>query len=343
MDMTGLKALAPLDIRSRRSIRFDGKGFELTKEDLGERDLLIVQKLYEALQTFLQRFCGETFSEEELKSFLDGISEDTFYKEITSLGLETYDQKTITPMMRQAFHDLRGGALTAFLGYASLLSSVPPKQSTIAEIIRKMETIAKDHTKMMRSILPFLDPVQWEYDEEERLHPVEGFVTKWQNLSVRIGEQEIGVRVKLNASGFLTSRCLETSAVDRILYNYINNAARFSAEDEIELAVFFANPESLRFVVRNEITTTQKEWLRENIPLDKNERLSPLFEGGYTRGGNGVGLSGCAAIVSDSFGVIVKNALAEGVLGACVDEDSFYAWFHWPACRKEDVEEVCVC
>ncbi|MBN9122327.1 MAG: ATP-binding protein, partial [Planctomycetes bacterium] len=59
--------------------------------------------------------------------------------------------------------------------------------------------------------------------------------------------------------------------------------------------------------------------------------LVRLYEGGVTRGGNGVGLASCADFVAAAFGVTASEAVAEGYLGARVDGNEYHAWFHWPA------------
>jgi signal transduction histidine kinase len=93
--------------------------------------------------------------------------------------------------------------------------------------------------------------------------------------------------------------------VDRILYNYINNAIRFSAKEYVRLTVIPIDNSLTRWVVAQELTDRQKAWLQETLGND----LSRLFQGGYTQGGQGIGLSSCSDLVAASFGVSPREAI----------------------------------
>ena len=251
------------------------------------------------------------------------------------MGIATYAYRPPDNTMRKAIHDIRGGGLTALTGYAALVKYMPHDD----EIVRQAVYLARDHAKMMRNVIPDLDMPTRAADESSKLHAIEEFVDKWQGFTFNLSQKNVRVLAYSTYAGYITSRCLETSAVDRVLYNYINNAARFAATDQVRLTVLEVAPGLTRWVVANELSAEQQAWLQKNLEDD----LTPLFQGGYTRGGHGIGLSSCTDIVAASFGVEPGMALAQQYLGAAVYNGTFYAWFHWPAYAMQPGEEVCAC
>jgi signal transduction histidine kinase len=123
---------------------------------------------------------------------------------------------------------------------------------------------------------------------------------------------------------------LEASALDRVVYNLVNNALRFSSEDTIVLTIFPVG-NILRWVVENKIKPENVTWLKEHV----GNNFSSLFKGGITNDGNGIGLSNCADIVGASFGVSSTQAIEQGYISATVDDDTFYACFHWNVVQEE--------
>ncbi len=115
--------------------------------------------------------------------------------------------------------------------------------------------------------------------------------------------------------------------MDRILYNLVNNATRFSADNRVDLWIFPIG-DDIRFVVANAVEAPAEAWLEERTEGD----LGQLFRGGITRGGQGIGLSNCAALVAAAYGQQGPlKAVESGCLGADVLDGVFHAWFHWPA------------
>jgi hypothetical protein len=200
--------------------------------------------------------------------------------------------------------------------------------------------LARDHAKMMRNALHDLDiPIRMA-DESAKLHPITDFVDKWNGLTMQIGLNEVQFMAESSFDGFVANRCLETSAVDRILYNYINNAARFTVDGRVNLHIIPINDGLLRWAVINTVSDDQQARLRDKVGVD----LDKLFLGGYTRGGHGIGLSSCADFVASSFGLADgASAVAEKYLGAKVADGRYYAWFHWPAYIPSGDEDVCEC
>jgi len=90
---------------------------------------------------------------------------------------------------------------------------------------------------MMRNIILDIDVVIREADEAMKLHSIDEFVNKWNDFIFDMKQKQVPVVAHSDFTGFITNRCLETSAVDRILYNYINNGARFATTDTVQLTI----------------------------------------------------------------------------------------------------------
>ena len=196
------------------------------------------------------------------------------------------------------------------------------------DYVQKLVFLARDYAKIARNLIHDLDPPARNIDEQEQLHGIDHFLGHWQNFEFQRPNDVIRVEVKNSFEGHVTNRCLETSTVDRILYNLLNNAARFAVEGPLRLDVSPVDGELIRWVISNDISDDQKHWLEERF----GEDLKPLFLGGHTRGGQGLGLLNCAEIVMEGFGLgSPKEAVNRGYLGAMVVDQTYHSWFHWPA------------
>jgi K+-sensing histidine kinase KdpD len=264
------------------------------------------------------------------------LGKETFIKSTHAIGLATYAAVDPSPLIRKVVHDIRGGALTVLIGYTTFLNRVPDRENVMVKAI----LMARDHAKLMRNAIYDLDPVVTRADESIKIHPIDDFVNKWRDSEFQVASKVVQIETVCTFVGNITNRCLETSAIDRILYNYINNAARFTADKRVRLSIFAVSNGLVRWVVQNRISETQQQWLADNV----GDNLTRLFEGGITRGGHGLGLSSCTDFVAASFGLRTAEALKEGYLGAKLLGDQYCAWFHWPAyVSKNPAEPVCHC
>jgi signal transduction histidine kinase len=128
--------------------------------------------------------------------------------------------------------------------------------------------------------------------------------------------------------------CVEFGALDRILYNLLNNACRHSAAERIHLALFPVpdeNGENLRFVLLNALKEEDRVRLRS---MD----LKTLFQVGVSSTGSGYGLHVAAEFVAHAFGLASpEEAVADRYLGANLIADQFAIWFHWPIVAEADM------
>ncbi len=325
--------LASTNLKINRQERYDGGGFSVSLNALAPEDVSLVLRLYQSLKGIydLWLYMGESPNYQLLRTHLKQFCTTEFLMGARAIGVATYTLDNPPPELRKACHDLRGGALSSLAGYAKLIPRLPEDDN----LVRKAVFLARDHAKMMRNILPDLDTAIRAADESLKLHSIREFVDKWHELTVEMGSKRVQVLAQSDFECYITNRCLESSAVDRILYNYINNAIRFSAGEQVRLKVIPINNLLARWVVENELTDTQNAWLQETL----GDELHGLFQGGYTRGGQGIGLSSCTDLVAASFGVSSDEAIKEQYLGATVRNNIYYAWFHWPIYVQQDEKE----
>lgn len=337
MSVATYQKLAPTDLLSYRSFRYDGGGFDISLKDLAVEDVSLIAQIYNSLKSIydLWLYMGKQPNYDLLRNRLGRFAEPDFLTKVQSIGASTYEQGISNEMMHSAIHDIKGGALTSLTGYARLLPRLPDT----VEYIKQAVYLARDHAKMMRNILPDLDSAVREADEGTKLHAIKEFVDKWNGFVFEMPSKQVTVKAESNYEGYITSRCLETSAVDRILYNFINNASRFAKSEEVKFTVLPIGDELTRWVVENRVTDDQKKWLKENVGAE----LKPIFLGGITRGGNGQGLLNCTNFVATSFGIDAEDAVNDGYIGATVKRNTYYAWFHWPIYEEKDGDEVCDC
>ena len=263
----------------------------------------------------------------ELRRLVSAILSEPLASSAKALGIDTIAQKAsaeVSQALSKVLHDLRGGAMVPLQLYARMAEwDHDPAH------LRSAAFLARDQAKIMRNILPDLDPELRSADEAEKPHFMNAVVDKWNGFQFERDAQELGrVNVTSGYQGLLASCCLEASAVDRILYNYVNNAIRFTSAPAIDLEIVPIGDNAVRWIVANRITPDQSDWLEKNTKGD----LSKLFRGGLTRGGNGLGLSNCADFVAASFGLPdIQTALDGKYLGAIVEDGWHRAWAHWPS------------
>lgn len=325
IDSEILLGLAPLTVRNFRSERYDGGGNHILMRDFTLEDVSIVLQVYRTVKRiydlwlYMKDDPNYSLFENEIRM----LSTPEFLNLVRSMGADTYSKGNPGDIMRMVVHDIRGGALSALIGYsARLLEKGLDNEST-----KMMIFFARDHAKMMRNAILDIDTPVRLADESAKVHHIRDFVQKWNGANFKIGESEVLVRASSEFDGYITNRCLETSAIDRILYNYMNNAARFTADKMVELNIIKISDKVVRWIVSNKITVDQSDWLTKATDNDLNK----LFSGGITRNGHGIGLSSCAGFVGESFGIrSVSDSLSKGLLGAKVENLTYHAWFHWP-------------
>lgn len=230
------------------------------------------------------------------------------------------------PTLARAIHDLRGGAFQAVTTMVQLIAEELGETGDQ----RQLFFLVRDHLKMMRNAVEDLDPVRTADDSEVKLHDVDLITEKWDGADYRLGDQQREVHVESDYAGPISHRCMEFSAMDRVVYNLVNNATRNGTGNRIDIGIFpLQTPaDDLRIVVANRIEPEHGARLAQRFGDD----LDGIFESGFTTTGSGLGLGICAQFVSHAYGLsLPSEASASDYVGARVMGDRFVSWFHWPA------------
>lgn len=319
----------PSGLRNLRAQRYRGESFDISVSALSTVDQEYIRLLYDFVRGTYLRWIGMRDDPDwgELREKVLALLSPPLSTAAKELGHDSLAHSApggAQQALAKVLHDLRGGALMSLQIYAHMTEwDADPAH------LRSAVFLARDQAKIMRSVVPDLDPEGRRADETEKPHFIQAVVEKWDRFRFeRVGEEPGRVNVTCAYHGLLASCCLEASAVDRIVYNYINNAIRFTAGPFINLEILPVGDNAVRWVVANPVTPDQALWLERKT----NGDLSSLFRGGLTRGGSGMGLSNCADFVAAAFGFPDINAVLEQkYLGAVVVDDWYLAWAHWPS------------
>lgn len=335
---TTLLTLAPADLPLRREERYEGDGFSVSLAQFAPEDVALIRQLYQSVKKaydlwlYMRDAPDYSLMREQI---IEAFGSDQFLALAQAIGAATYALGNFPSELSKVVHDIRGGALMALTGCVPLLQHDPSDERTAKTVL-----YARDHAKMMRNAIFDLDIPVRKADEGLKLHQIDDFVHKWQGGIFNLADRKVAIEVTCLFEGSISNRCLENSAIDRILYNYINNSARFSADNKVKLTIFPVGTTLVRWVVENKLAQAQQDWLAREVGPD----LKKLFYGGLTQGGHGIGLSNCTDFVKVCFGVpTAAETLAQGYLGATVNEDTYFAWFHWPAYIPDPTSNEAAC
>lgn len=227
-------------------------------------------------------------------------------------------------ILRHIFHDIRGGALTA--AYSRIqLAEMKGNEVEMSDVYGAFFAV-RDHLKIMRNCVVDLDPERRSRDLQRRTHSASLMREKWEGYA----DGHARVEYHGNFDGGLSSSCLEFSTVERAMYNLVNNALSHTADGRVKLFVTVVEtgePENVKIATANSLAEAEQAELERSFDGD----LGRLFEGGFSIGGTGVGLSVTARMVSRGYGLeSVRRAVENGYVGATLQEGEFIAWMHWP-------------
>ncbi len=325
LSWTVLQTLAPTHLALYRSSRFMGDTLSVALHDFVGADRQILQRVYQTLGQLLDVLAAAKDARVGGPTIEESLQQIEWGGAVRSM--QQFGKATITdhssPQLNAVIHDLRGGSFLALSVTLQLLTrdQVQPNQLLQAFFL------ARDHLKMMRNAVPDLDRPQYERDRAQKAHRVQLLVEKWSQATYQLDSHRAVVVVDAKFDGNVSERCIEFAALDRVLYNLLNNAVRHAADQHVYLTIFQVDEHNVRFVVYNRMTAEQSAVLRERF----GDNLGSLFEGGFTTGGTGLGLRICAEFVADAYGVHgLQRCLAEGYIGARNVHDYFVTWFHWP-------------
>jgi hypothetical protein len=321
-----MRALAPSHLPVYIDLRYDGGGQSAKLTEFSPEDAARLHTLYQSvmgLYTTLKGLASQTVPPPGAAADLKRRPEcNTAMDAARAVGRGS----KLSPQLGAILHDVRGGSLLALLASIEILN---PDAATSDAFLR-IFCYARDHLKIMRNGVPDIDPTATAHDREPSPHEIRLLREKWSGGQFSIGGQVKAVRFESLFDGPIANRCMEFSALDRIIYNLMNNAARHGDGPAIALNIFSPNGSSgpeIRFVVQNGVSERQQAKILEIVPSG----LGQLFLGGLTTGGSGMGLRICTDFVVRAFGLrSPEQAIADGYVGAQLIERTFVVWFHWP-------------
>lgn len=328
-----LAGRVPSEVVSHRVDRFRGEALTARLSTLAPEDQRLARGLYEWLYAIeaLAGALGEhpVVRAQQLQSHLAAHPVGDQVRAMQGFGRATA-ALAADELLAKVAHDVRGGPLSGLL---MMLQSVEAGRSRPEDLLR-VHFRVRDHRKIMRGALLELDDARRDRDRSLKRHDVQLLVEKWSGARVPVageaGVREGRVRLDQAFDGCVCESCIEFTALDRVLYNLINNALRHARDGAVHVvlsAVPAESPASLRVGVANRVGPTEAEALRGRFGDD----LGGLFVGGYSTTGSGLGLRICADMVGNAYGLDEPDDCVDGgYVGATLRGEVFGAWFHWP-------------
>lgn len=321
-----MRNLAPTHLPILADLRYDGGGQSATLAEFTAADANLLRALYHAVSelcTTLKELASQRsphpFTASDLKRRPERT---TAMAAARAIGTDSQLSSHLAPIV----HDVRGGSLLALLASIEMLDPGAASSDAFLRIF----CYARDHLKIMRNGISDIDPGANAHDREPSPHEIRLLREKWSGGVFSIDGKIKLVDFNSRFEGPIANRCMEFSALDRIIYNMMNNAARHGEGPDISLTIFSPTEgvgQEVRFVVQNNVTELQCAKILGLVEGD----LGRLFLGGLTTGGTGLGLQICADFVVRAFGLkSCERAIAEGYVGARLIDNAFVVWFHWP-------------
>jgi len=315
----------PPDSFRERDERFTGDSHTVSLGALQEDDRGHLRRLYDGLLRLHEAFLQTDDGLPDLEAVLTDESLDVaaLGQAARQLG-SNLEHDELPADTRQAYHDLRGGALSALLMHLDLAAAGlgRPKDT------ERVGLLVRDQLKMMRNAVHDLDRPRYEADLKVNGHSIELLREKWDQVPYVARGRQVQVHYLSSFDGDIAERCMEFSALDRALYNLINNAAEHAATDHVVLSVRPHGHHQVQLAVSNRVTDAQAEAIREAFGSSPGQ----LFAGGFTTDGHGLGMRIVAELVVHSYALdSVDQAIRERYVGVEIVDGWFNVYCHWPA------------
>ena len=315
---------------NHRKNRYQGDDLCLRMNQFAEVDQCLIKSTYRFLEGIfapLKRYhaSGDQTALSQIQSLVDGLEMNEVLGTVRYLGVASLESNP-SELLGKTVHDLRGGAISSLIGLLQLAQMVPLNRREAHQIF----FLTRDHLKIMRNALLGLDDAKRQADLLPSMHGVDLIIEKWQDAVLSNSERQTSLHVKSDYLGNIAECCVEFGALDRVLYNLINNACRHTASGEVKLSIRgqpagHAQPDNLCFCVSNPVE------VEEGHRLSARGDLRTLFEPGVSSTGSGLGLTVAADFVTNAYGLRNHGLALDGsYLGARLHQGGFHAWFHWP-------------
>lgn len=319
--------LAPQGLPAHRTGRYGGEGISVALSDFSPADRTTLGRVYTALLSLRDQLDPAGGARGTLDDARATLQRHAWGELLEGLRqLDTGEADPARPSMRAVVHDLRGGAFQALAIHLQLLDLGLAQPEDLTRIF----LLTRDHLKIMRNCIPDLDAQLYARDRVDKAHSVRLLIDKWDQNIYQIPGVSAAVHMDCRFDGNVSERCIEFAALDRVIYNLMNNAVRNTADEQVYISILPVPqdaPQDLRFIVYNRIAPEHAQVLEQRY----QGRLGDLFRGGFTTGGSGQGMHICANFVMNAYGLqTVDQALDQGYVGAANREGYFVNWVHWP-------------
>lgn len=177
----------PPGFRNLRTQRYRGEDFDIALASLSTVDQAHVRVVYELAKALHNRWVAmrDEPDRNTLRKEVANVLRAPFADSAKAMGHDTmaacHDEDT-RRALGKVLHDLRGGALAPLQLYASMA-----EWDTDPLHLRSAAFLARDQAKIMRNILPDLDPAVRRADEAEMPHFMHAVVEKWDGFQFERG------------------------------------------------------------------------------------------------------------------------------------------------------------
>ncbi len=277
-----LIGLAPIHLPTYWPGRFTAENERRHLADFTPRDQALFCQAYEILHTLFEKLRPHYLDTDRFRTvigeFVASGQTETLISCMQEFGISTIQAGAVRGIER-TIHDLRGGALQALSCHLEFYEQGGPEHG-----LQSIYFLLRDHLKIMRNGICDVDAEQFAADNSPLDHDADLLVEKWSQTEFLGATRPAEIRLDCRFSGTLCESCLEFSTLDRIVYNLMNNAAKYSRDGVINfyaLPVPPSAPTSVRFVLCNTIEASQRRRLEETF----DGHLSEIFRGGFTTAG----------------------------------------------------------
>lgn len=314
----------------RRS-RYHAQDIELSLYDVPLRARRAIRKLYRHLVelTYLLRPWLDnpdfptTMAERRLQTFVLTAK----WSQMIGALRDVVPNQTLIDSARvhRVIHDLRGGALSSLSLYLQLAETGDLQ----AQDIPQMVLLANDHAKMLRTAISDLDRIRYTRDELFLPQSIDAIVHHWRDVQYRIATGESSkVFCTSSVHGYIADSVIELAALDRVLYNLVNNAVRHAEGQDIVMSIsrYHASDDMVQFIVSNPIS--EMHYRKLNQLTGQNPYT--LVTTPTTTTGSGLGLGICADIVAHVFQTDIDEILRQQFFTVQWHARTFDVSFVWP-------------
>lgn len=301
-----------------RPSRYRGEEQAIALDALSPGDRALVASLYATVQEL-----AAVVSDDEGGPDLGALAQLAAREDVGDLShrLRPLGAGVEDERLAAAIHDIRGGALTALLVQLSRARKPAPRE----DLARSLATLARDHLKMMRSVVKDLDPAMRARDLALRPHSLKELGQALRAFTAEVNGERVTIELDCDTAADVTESCVECAAVDRAAYNLLNNAVRYTDRAQVG-AWLLAQGTDVRVAFANHVSPARREQLAAALADDPN-----VLFGTFSTTGSGYGLRIVSDLVGRAYGVSSIGALTrDGYVGVKLAGEHVISWFHWP-------------